>query len=404
MLGRVICSALAAAAAAAEAIPPPPSCPINMAKLDRDRWNISAGHCKVFCDGTCPFHPRWSSDQPQNLTVYRLTPANVTGLVNHDTGDAAGDAGFYGSFLVLRMLDCKPPWNGFGCFLANNPVITKFVMEVDGQYGPYLKCNPRQMYGADGSEAWVDTKTWDCTYGNGVAWHGNTNGCSCKRANMTVGRDPVDHNENCSSPDADGRIPVGCSAVGWWYSTPRAGMCQPAASLGDDGCTWRMVEATKTLNATCMRDHLVQFALRQNPACFTQKCQLQPGQPVPLATLRSSCFHSCYGQVSRPWLLLLLLLLLLLPVCTLLGTQRQPPAAVSATAPVVQMLSFPLSSRCGGRSGPRWPRSRRCGTEHSLRRSPRKGGAQRWHYPQSQELPAAHRIRAIQEVSVTRVF
>ena len=32
--------------------------------------------------------------KPEDLTVYRLTPGNVTDLVDHNTGDALGDLGF----------------------------------------------------------------------------------------------------------------------------------------------------------------------------------------------------------------------------------------------------------------------------------------------------------------------
>ena len=162
-----------------------------------------------------------------------------------------------------------------------------------GSVAPYLKCNPRAH------SAWVDTKTWYCMYGNNVERNGGTNGCACKRANTTVGRDPIEHNENCSVPDAQGRIPAGCSAVGWWYSTPHAGECQGAARPGDgSGCTWRLVETVKTVNATCMRNNLAAFGVTENPSCFAG-CNVRPGQPVPLGTLSSECFRNCYEQVWR---------------------------------------------------------------------------------------------------------
>ena len=293
LVAALVAFTLVAAPLAAAAVV---TCPNNPAIPDQEAAShvVPAANCKLFCDGTCPFHPRWSTPAPENLTLYRLTPSNVTGIVDHDTGDATGDAGFYGSFLMLRLLDCAPPWSGFGCFLANDPVVSQFTVEVDGQYGPYLKCNPRSHE----NPAWVDTQSWDCTYGNDVAWHGGTNGCACERANQTVGRDPVDHNENCSVPDAQGRIPEGCSAVGWWYSTPHAGECQGNARPGDgSGCTWRHVETVKTVNASCMRDNLVQFALSENSACFAD-CNVYPGTgSVPISTLSSKCFGHCYKEV-----------------------------------------------------------------------------------------------------------
>jgi hypothetical protein len=282
-------------------------------------------HCAIFCNGSCPFHPRWSPGAPENLTLYRLTPRNVTGLADKDTGDAAGDAGFYTGFMFLHLLDCSPGGVKLGCFLADDPVITAFVVETDGRYGPYLKCNPRQR-----AATWVDTSVWDCTYGNGVpwfpaqgqppqAWLPGTNGCACARANRTVGPsryhirviiflvepcrlarvlktvrhhqvglDPVNHNENCSRPDAAGKIPAGCDSVGWWYSTPAAGRCTGAASPGDaSGCTWRLVARAKTVNASCMRAHVVDFAVRENTACFAS-CG-----PV---NVSSGCFRRCYSS------------------------------------------------------------------------------------------------------------
>ena len=38
--------------------------------------------------GTCPFRPNISAAGTESLTVWRLTPWNVTDLAAHDTGDA----------------------------------------------------------------------------------------------------------------------------------------------------------------------------------------------------------------------------------------------------------------------------------------------------------------------------
>lgn len=42
--------------------------------------------------------------------MYRMTPYNVTGVLQHDTGDVRGDLGF----LLVKYLDssmCSPPYN-----------------------------------------------------------------------------------------------------------------------------------------------------------------------------------------------------------------------------------------------------------------------------------------------------
>ncbi len=263
------------------------SCPANPSK--NRGANASAEHCALFCNGTCPYHPDWSPMKPENLTVYRLTPANVTGLAQKDTGDAGGDAGFYAGMMLVHLETCKPPFTSWGCFLANQPVITKYILETDGVYGPYLKCNPRVYYDDDHEVAWEDTATFDCTYGNNVPYMGNIGGCACERANRTVGMDPVMHNMNCTKPDAAGKIPPGCHGVGWWYSTTKAGECQAGQLPGREGsgCTWRTAATVKTINATCMRDHVVSLVSAQNPACWAA-C------PGGRANFSSPCFRKCY--------------------------------------------------------------------------------------------------------------
>ena len=48
--------------------------------------------CDGFCSGKCSLPT--AAGPPATLTLYRLTPRNVTDLVNKDTGDAMGDAFF----------------------------------------------------------------------------------------------------------------------------------------------------------------------------------------------------------------------------------------------------------------------------------------------------------------------
>jgi hypothetical protein len=100
--------------------------------------------------------------------------------------------------------------------------------------------------------------------------------------------DPVMHNMNCTKPDAAGKIPHGCQGVGWWYSTTAAGECHGENVPGDgSGCTWRTAATVKTINATCMRDHVVDLVGDYNPACWV-RC---PGDKT---NYTSSCFRDCY--------------------------------------------------------------------------------------------------------------
>ena len=52
----------------------------------------AACDCAGFCSGHCSLPT--PAGAPETLTLYRLTPRNITDLVNKDTGDAEGDAFF----------------------------------------------------------------------------------------------------------------------------------------------------------------------------------------------------------------------------------------------------------------------------------------------------------------------
>ena len=139
-LGRLAAATLVVAAVGRAEFAAAVDCPLNPSS--DSSANASLAHCELFCNGSCPYHPDWSTMAPENLTVYRITPANVTGLSQKDTGDAGGDAGFYAGMMLVHLAECKPPYTSWGCFLAEKPVITKYLLETDGVYGPYLKCTP----------------------------------------------------------------------------------------------------------------------------------------------------------------------------------------------------------------------------------------------------------------------
>eukprot|EP00041_Stephanoeca_diplocostata_P023661 m.586547 g.586547 ORF g.586547 m.586547 type:complete len:188 (-) comp22345_c1_seq10:573-1136(-) len=103
-------------------------------------------NCKGFCAGFCPYRSNISQIGTQNMTVYRMTPYNVTDLVDHNSGDAAGDMGFF----LERYLagnNCTPPYNTHNCFLEDHTVVGAFDVQFDAQYGPYLHCNPNKIPG-----------------------------------------------------------------------------------------------------------------------------------------------------------------------------------------------------------------------------------------------------------------
>lgn len=90
--------------------------------------------CADFCNYKCGF---WnaSSDlptetgKPQNITLYRITPFNVSGIVNKNTGDAPGDVGFYLERKNITQQCAKDP-HSFGCFLDGDNMYGQFTVEV----------------------------------------------------------------------------------------------------------------------------------------------------------------------------------------------------------------------------------------------------------------------------------
>ena len=126
--------------------------------------------CEDFCTSKCSFFNATAGEtgQATNITLYRITPKNVTGIQNKNTGDAPGDVSF---FLGRKNITqrCAQDQAAFGCFLEGdnvygelvplrspdadpdrshslNPKAGKFTVEIDGKYGPYFECNPINVF------------------------------------------------------------------------------------------------------------------------------------------------------------------------------------------------------------------------------------------------------------------
>jgi hypothetical protein len=163
-------AALALGPGRAAAIPKQPSMVTAEAKAAAASALDPSCSCGSFCNGTCA---ATNFGKPVKLSVYRLTPYNVTDIADKDTGDAPGDMGFY--FERFReQVSCTPAQaNTDGCFLGYKPVVRRFMLEMDGRWGPFLRCNPLPFYNpTDGVH--VDTKNWGC-----FPWHGERLCCAC---------------------------------------------------------------------------------------------------------------------------------------------------------------------------------------------------------------------------------
>ena len=180
---------LALAASPFGTAPPAPTC--NMSASADDV-------CAAFCSSQCSFYNTTSGEkgQPRNVTLYRVTPANVTGVANKNTADPPGDITFVISKKNLTQ-QCLHDPEGQGCHtdLQRIDLYGEFTVEVDGQWGPYSMCNP--------ADSW-DTADWFCgqycmqptqagcgpvdpdVSSNGTGWMGFN--CWCDRTARTVGR------------------------------------------------------------------------------------------------------------------------------------------------------------------------------------------------------------------------
>ncbi|CAJ1352115.1 unnamed protein product [Effrenium voratum] len=133
--------------------------------------------CEEYCTSKCSFYNRSAGDtgQPSTLKLYRLTPPNVTGLRNKNTGDPRGDMGYWLSKKNMSVVCAQDPL-AHGCVDYANNLYGIFTVEVDGQFGPYLQCNPVQGGGShpEFDPLWKDSSNFSCGQSCVVA---TTKGC-----------------------------------------------------------------------------------------------------------------------------------------------------------------------------------------------------------------------------------
>eukprot|EP00040_Diaphanoeca_grandis_P043524 m.9566 g.9566 ORF g.9566 m.9566 type:complete len:320 (-) comp7801_c0_seq1:165-1124(-) len=246
--------------------------------------------CAAYCSGKCPFRPNISQPIVESMTVWRITPWNVTDLPDHNTGDAEGDMGFLLS-KYMRSSTCLPPYATQSCFLDDHPIVAQFEVEFDAEYGPYLHCNPTPIQ----DSPYVNTSEFICAYtapGPNMWKPIGKTGCAapCNQANVSVGKDPAHHIWNTSAASKSG---ITSYFGGYWYSTPSQSECKGTSAPRDgSGCTWRLSPQTtpKYVNASCVADSLFTVLKNKNPSCF-QACG--PG-----AGRGNTCFGDCVTETT----------------------------------------------------------------------------------------------------------
>jgi len=84
------------------------------------------------------------------MTFYRMTMKDVLDLTDKDTGDVPGDSSFVMS-RKTQAYDCLQDPTQLTCFTHaqfsgdeknSTDLVLQMQVEVDGMWGPYLKCNP----------------------------------------------------------------------------------------------------------------------------------------------------------------------------------------------------------------------------------------------------------------------
>lgn len=298
-------------------------------------WAGSGCTCDTFCQNKCAIN----ATEPKNVSFYRMTPFGAWDMNNKDTGDAKGDT----SFVLSRKTaayQCRKDPDSFQCkdvtqFTGDDPnstdVIQEFKIEIDGQWGPYLYCNPVNVS--------APTGPWACTVELGT--HGGPTpppqckanfslyggycftsrlrnvtaddlGACCDAASeaRTEHFSFIEKDKVCSLSEsyypryekcAGGVAGVGshhesvcnCTRVhktigredlesamgghssshhpagGFWFSHPEQGRCTGDQRVGDgSGCTWRVVERVRAVKASCMYKRLDERVEAEDPNCF----------------------------------------------------------------------------------------------------------------------------------------
>ena len=257
--------------------------------------------------------PVAAAPSPKNLTVYRVTPHNYSGLTNMNSGDAAGDA-YFALYELTFPLYCQQMPGDSSCTstgilnIPNFNVYTQSVVEVDARMGLYSGCTPNADTGVFECDTYASP--YDCWYnatGPSQERHSSfvemfegapgctrdAAGCRCKAwLQQSIGFYPC--------PECDRRATwhkqtplwlqletMASTLNGSWYSTRAEGECAPGQRVGVD-CWWQEVEVQATVNATCLVNRLKNTIVANFPACFS-------GCPQP-ANATSDCWITCMLQ------------------------------------------------------------------------------------------------------------
>ena len=166
-----------------------------------------------------------------NLTVYRITPRNYTGVTNMDTGSPGGDS-FFGLYELSFPVLCADPHfrRSTGC--TNEPILSiphfnvyqQAKIEADTRFGDYSQCNPNPDTGVFECTHFHQTSCWTANerYAKAFAGVCDPKECKCDAIEkMALG---VQSMEQGFGPPTNGTLPPTCSKpIGDHHLTPLDG-------------------------------------------------------------------------------------------------------------------------------------------------------------------------------------
>lgn len=233
-----------------------------------------------------------------NLTVYHVNPQSFGGIpFNMDTGDVTGDLYFI-LRSVVRPIECAQDPTAEDCtdveVTSPTLVATQLQIEVNAHFGRYGMCNICEPNLVNSSMGRGCTKA---TFGKYL--------CVGMMLNRhLVGSETVAsaHRGTCSkgSPEWEcWRNHLVPKIGGTWWSFFNESYCDDGAPVGTKGCAWRVVELHKTVNNSCLQNHVYSAieAYQPTAACYAN-CTAGAG---PGRNVSDPCWVRCtYAAVLGP--------------------------------------------------------------------------------------------------------
>jgi len=265
-----------------------------------------------------PTHSRSTT----NLTVYRVTPKNITGdVMDKNTGDSGGDL-YFSIYEMIFPLYCLEDPGDSSCTarktlnIPNNNVFERSTLEVDTLYGVYNGCVPSkdnvsqfvcQPY-ANLSKCWWDPEfkgPGGRSFAKDFAHVCDRSVCNCSAIlNQSVGvyNSPMSqwpvfwHNQTAMWVQIEH---ISKLLDGYWYSTQSPGQCPPGKSPGDGSCYWRDYGVNRRVNATCVNNRVKSKIMEKNQNCFNKLPNPSNASTVPwVECLMTTITGMDYGNVT----------------------------------------------------------------------------------------------------------